>query len=173
MSIQKHRGAIDKIDAQIVKLLNRRTKHVLGIGQAKLASGKAIYQPDREQALLRRICKVSDGVLPDESLRHIYREVMSASIALQQGFKIAFLGPESTYTHQAAVRRFGTSLAYVPQKTIAEVFSEGGKKSSLVRCRPRGEYHRRCRYPHARYVRGQRTENRRPDRYTHRALPRG
>ena len=51
MSIQKHRGAIDKIDAQIVKLLNRRTKHVLGIGQAKLASGKAIYQPDREQAL--------------------------------------------------------------------------------------------------------------------------
>ena len=84
MSIQKHRGAIDKIDAQIVKLLNRRTKHVLGIGQAKLASGKAIYQPDREQALLRRICKVSDGVLPDESLRHIYREVMSASIALQQ-----------------------------------------------------------------------------------------
>ena len=124
MSIQKHRGAIDKIDAQIVKLLNRRTKHVLGIGQAKLASGKAIYQPDREQALLRRISKVSDGVLPDESLRHIYREVMSASIALQQGFKIAFLGPESTYTHQAAVRRFGTSLAYVPQKTIAEVFSE-------------------------------------------------
>ena len=63
---------IDKIDAQIVKLLNRRTKHVLGIGQAKLASGKAIYQPDREQALLRRICKVSDGVLPDESLSLIH-----------------------------------------------------------------------------------------------------
>ena len=124
MSIQKHRVAIDKIDAQIVKLLNRRTKHVLGIGQAKLASGKAIFQPDREQALLRRICKLSDGVLSDESLRHIYREVMSSSIALQKGFKIAFLGPEATYTHQAAVRRFGTSLDYVPQKTIAEVFSE-------------------------------------------------
>jgi len=124
MSIQKHRVAIDKIDSQIVKLLNRRTKHVLGIGQAKLASGKAIFQPDREQALLRRICKLSDGVLPDESLRHIYREVMSSSIALQKGFKIAFLGPEATYTHQAAVRRFGTSLNYVPQKTISEVFSE-------------------------------------------------
>ncbi len=124
MSIQKHRVAIDKIDAQIVKLLNRRTKHVLGIGQAKLASGKAIFQPDREQVLLRRICKLSDGVLSDESLRHIYREVMSSSIALQKGFKIAFLGPEATYTHQAAVRRFGTSLDYVPQKTIAEVFSE-------------------------------------------------
>ena len=104
MSIQKHRVAIDKIDAQIVKLLNRRTKHVLGIGQAKLASGKAIFQPDREQALLRRICKLSDGVLPDESLRHIYREVMSSSIALQKGFKIAFLGPEATYTHQATLR---------------------------------------------------------------------
>jgi len=124
MSIKKHRAAIDKIDTQIVKLLNRRTKHVLDIGQAKLASGKAIFQPDREQALLRRICKLSDGVLPDESLRHIYREVMSSSIALQKGFKIAFLGPEATYTHQAAVLRFGTSLAYVPQKTIAEVFSE-------------------------------------------------
>jgi chorismate mutase/prephenate dehydratase len=124
MNIQENRAAIDKIDAQIVKLLNRRTKHVLNIGQAKLASGKAIFQPDREQALLRRICKLSDGILSDESLRHIYREVMSSSIALQKGFKIAFLGPEATYTHQAAVRRFGTSLAYVPQKTISEVFSE-------------------------------------------------
>lgn len=124
MNIQEHRAAIDKIDTQIVKLLNRRTKHVLNIGQVKLASGSAIFQPDREQKLLRRICKLSDGVLPDESLRHIYREVMSSSIALQKGFKIAFLGPEATYTHQAAVRRFGTSLAYVPQKTIAEVFSE-------------------------------------------------
>ena len=124
MSIQKHRAAIDKIDAQIVKLLNRRTKHVLGIGQAKLASGKTPYQPDREQALLRRICKLNDGPISDESLRHIYREVMSSSIALQKTFTIAFLGPEATYTHQAAVRRFGTSLNYAPQKTIAEVFAE-------------------------------------------------
>ena len=60
MNMQKHRAAIDKLDAQIVKLLNRRTKHVLGIGQAKLAAGKATYQPDREQALLRRIRKLAD-----------------------------------------------------------------------------------------------------------------
>jgi len=124
MSIQKHRAAIDKIDAQIVKLLNRRTKHVLGIGKAKLAGGKATYQPDREQALLLRICKLNDGPIPDESLRHIYREVMSSSIALQKTFTIAYLGPEATYTHQAAARRFGTSLNYAPQKTIAEVFAE-------------------------------------------------
>ncbi|MBT5322016.1 MAG: chorismate mutase, partial [Verrucomicrobiales bacterium] len=124
MSIQKHRTAIDKLDAQIVKLLNRRTKHVIGIGKAKLAGSKSTYQPDREQALLRRIRKLNDGPISDESLGHIYREVMSSSIALQKTFKIAFLGPEATYTHQAAVRRFGTSLGYSPQKTIAEVFAE-------------------------------------------------
>ena len=124
MSIKKHRAAIDKIDAKIVYLLNRRTVHVLGIGKDKLAAGKAPYQHDREQVLLRRICKLNDGPIPDESLRHIYREVMSSSIALQKTFKIAFLGPEATYTHQAAVRRFGTSLDYAPQKTIAEVFAE-------------------------------------------------
>ena len=65
MSIQKHRAAIDKLDAQIVKLLNRRTKHVLGIGKAKLAGSKSTYQPDREQALLRRIRKLNDGPISD------------------------------------------------------------------------------------------------------------
>ena len=124
MSIQKHRAAIDKLDAQIVKLLNRRTKHVLGIGKDKLAAGKSTFQPDREQALLRRIRKLNNGPISNESLGHIYREIMSSSIALQKTFTIAFLGPEATYTHQAAVRRFGTSLGYAPQKTIAEVFAE-------------------------------------------------
>ena len=124
MSIQKHRAAIDNLDAQIVKLLNRRTKHVLGIGKDKLAAGKSTFQPDREQALLRRIRKLNNGPISNESLGHIYREIMSSSIALQKTFTIAFLGPEATYTHQAAVRRFGTSLGYAPQKTIAEVFAE-------------------------------------------------
>ena len=127
MSINKHRDAIDKIDEKIVHLLNRRTHHVLEIGKAKVESGEEIYAPHRESDLLRRIRKLNDGPIADESLSAIYREVMSSALALQKTLTIAYLGPEATFTHQAAIRRFGSSLIYSPQKTIADVFSEVGR----------------------------------------------
>ncbi|MBR90440.1 MAG: prephenate dehydratase [Verrucomicrobiales bacterium] len=124
MSIEKHRKAIDKIDAEIVRLLNERTGHVLEIGKAKIAAGQEIYAPHRESDLLRRLKKLNAGPISDESLSAIYREVMSGAIALQKTLTIAYLGPEATFTHQAAIRRFGSSLLYSPQKTIADVFNE-------------------------------------------------
>jgi len=124
MKIDQQRKAIDKIDAQIVKLLNDRTRHVLEIGKAKIAAGEEIYAPHRESDLLRRIRKLNPGPIADDSLSAIYREVMSSALALQKTLTIAFLGPEATFTHQAAIRRFGSSLIYSPQKTIADVFSE-------------------------------------------------
>ena len=124
MSIEKHRKAIDKIDAEIVRLLNERTGHVLEIGKAKIAAGQEIYAPHRESDLLRRLKKLNAGPIADESLSAIYREVMSGAIALQKTLTIAYLGPEATFTHQAAIRRFGSSLLYSPQKTIADVFNE-------------------------------------------------
>jgi len=124
MNISDHRKAIDKLDAQIVRLLNERTRHVLEIGQMKLKAGEEIYAPHRELAVLQRICRQSSGPITDESLRAIYREIMSSALSLEKSMTIAFLGPEATFTHQAAVRRFGSSLRYSAQKTIADVFAE-------------------------------------------------
>ncbi len=124
MNIPEHRKAIDKLDAQIVRLLNERTRHVLGIGEAKLKAGEEIYAPHRERAVLDRLCKLNEGPITNESLRAIYREVMSSALSLEKTLTIAYFGPEATFTHQAAIRKFGASLNYSAQKTIADVFAE-------------------------------------------------
>src|SRR5437773_2746514 len=127
MNIPEHRKAIDGLDAQIVKLLNERTKHVLEIGDIKLKAGEEIYAPHRELAVLQRICKLNDGPITNESLRAVYREIMSSALSLEKSLTIAYLGPEATFTHQAAIRRFGSSLRYAAQKTISDVFAEVSK----------------------------------------------
>ncbi len=127
MSLPEHRKAIDKLDAQIVRLLNDRTRHVLAIGEIKLKAGEEIYAPHRERAVLRRISRLNGGPMTDEQLGAVYREVMSSALALEKSLTIAYLGPEATFTHQAAIRRFGSSLRYVAQKTIADVFTEVSK----------------------------------------------
>lgn len=124
MSIPEHRKAIDRLDQQIVRLLNERTRHVFEIGLIKLRHGEEIYAPHRERRILDRIVRLSEGPLDPESLRAIYREIMSSALALEKSLTVAYLGPEATFTHQAAIRRFGSSLKYVPLKTIADVFIE-------------------------------------------------
>ena len=127
MNIPDHRRAIDRLDAQIVKLLNERTRHVLEIGEIKLKAGEEIYVPHRERAIFHRICKLNQGPMTDDSLRAIYREVMSSALSLEKTMNIAYLGPAATFTHQAAIRKFGSSLRYSAQKTIADVFAEVSK----------------------------------------------
>ena len=127
MNIPEHRKAIDKLDAHIVKLLNERTRHVLAIGDIKLKAGEEIYAPHRERAVLQRICRKNSGPITGESLVAIYREIMSSALSLEKSMKIAYLGPEATFTHQAAIRRFGSSLRYSSQKTITDVFAEVSK----------------------------------------------
>ncbi len=78
MNIPEHRKAIDKYDAQIVRLLNERTRHVLAIGEMKHKAGEEIYAPHRERAVLQRICRRNQGPMTNDSLRAIYREVMSS-----------------------------------------------------------------------------------------------
>src|SRR5467141_2664552 len=127
MSLPEHRKAIDHLDEQIVKLLNERTQHVLEIGAIKLKAGEEIYAPHRELAVLQRLCRLNPGPITDESLRAIYREIMSSALSLQKTMRITYLGPEATFTHQAAIRRFGSSLRYYPHKTITDVFHEVSK----------------------------------------------
>lgn len=126
--LQRHRKAIDGIDSQIVDLLNDRTRHVLAIGRIKVADGGSIYAPHRERAVLEKLCRLNAGPVPDASLRAIYREIMSCALSLEKTMSIAFLGPEATFTHQAAIRRFGNSLKYTAQKTIGDVFAEVDKR---------------------------------------------
>jgi chorismate mutase/prephenate dehydratase len=127
MNIPEHRKAIDRLDGQIVKLLNERTRHVLAIGEIKRKAGAEIYAPHRERAVFTRICRVNSGPITNESLKAIYREIMSSALSLEKSMQIAYLGPEATFTHQAAIRRFGASLRYCPLKTIGDVFTEVSK----------------------------------------------
>src|ERR1035437_864499 len=127
MNIPDHRKAIDKLDTQLIKLSNERTRHVLAIGVIKRKAGEEIYAPHRERAVLQRICRKNQGPITNPSLRAIYREIMSSALSLEKTLTVAYLGPEATFTHQAAIQRFGSSLRYAPQKTIADVFSEVSK----------------------------------------------
>src|SRR5580765_7395978 len=124
MTLPEHRKAIDHLDGQIVRLLNQRTRHVLEIGAMKLKAGEEIYAPHRERAVLQRLCRLNKGPITNESLRAIYREIMSSALSLEKSMTIAYLGPEATFTHQAAIRRFGASLRYSAQKAISDVFAE-------------------------------------------------
>src|SRR5215218_3456034 len=128
MNIPEHRKAIDKLDSQIVRLLNERTKHVLAIGEIKLKAGEEIYAPHRERAVLQRICRKNAGPITNDSLRAIYREIMSSALSLEKTMTIAYFGPEATFTHQAAIRKFGSSLNYSAVKTISDVFLEVTKR---------------------------------------------
>jgi len=127
MTIPEHRKAIDALDRKIVALLNDRTRHVLEIGDIKRKAGEEIYAPHRERHILQRIARLNKGPITSDSLRAIYREVMSSALALEKSMHIAYLGPEATFTHQAAIQRFGSSLRYASQKTIADVFNEVAK----------------------------------------------
>src|SRR3954465_7875199 len=128
MNIPEHRKAIDRLDAQLIKLLNERTKHVLAIGEMKVKAGEEIYAPHRERAVLNRVVRLNHGPITNDSLRAIYREIMSSALSLEKSLTVAYLGPEATFTHQAAIRRFGSSLRYSSQKTISDVFTEVSKQ---------------------------------------------
>ena len=120
--IGKLRKKIDAVDLEILRLLNRRARIVIEVGHAKTKGNKEIYSPEREREVFARIEAANKGPLPDNGLKSVFREIMSASLSLEKPLKIAFLGPEATFTHQACLNHFGSSGMFVPKKNIAEVF---------------------------------------------------
>ncbi len=125
--LEEHRKEIDALDSRIVDLLNQRTRHVLEIGRIKQDIGGSIYAPHRELSVMEKVEGINQGPIPNRCLRAIYREVMSSALSLEKPMSIAFLGPVATFTHQAAISRFGHSLDYHPMKTIDSVFTEVAK----------------------------------------------
>ncbi len=123
-NLDKLRKKIDGIDDRILDLLNERARVVLEVGKAKAGSSQQFYVPSREQAIYRRLAEHNTGPFPTDAIRRVFREVISASLSLEQPMKVAFLGPLATYTHIAAMQQFGLSAQLVPQKGIATVFDE-------------------------------------------------
>ena len=117
------RAGIDVVDEEIVRLLDRRARMARRIGEIKREEGLDAYAPARERAVLDRVASLSEGDFPKCGLETVFREIISSSISLEAHLQIAYLGPETTFTHEAALRSFGTSVELVPQPTVADVFA--------------------------------------------------
>ena len=121
LSLDKHRQKIDKIDNQILELLEERFVHVHEIGKAKNATGGAIYRPDREEAIIERLSNHSK-TLDSKMIRSVFLEVFSLARNMERQEFVGFLGPEGSYTHEVALECFGNSSQYRPIGDIASVF---------------------------------------------------
>ncbi len=127
MSLDDLRNRIDEIDAQLVKLLNERAQVVVEVGKLKSRTDGPIYAPDREKQVLAKIRKANEGPLPDRTLVAIWRELMSGSFVLEKPLRIAYLGPAGSFSHTAAMLKFGQSVEYEPLADIRSIFDEISK----------------------------------------------
>jgi chorismate mutase / prephenate dehydratase len=127
--LDKLRKNIDKLDDEILEMLNRRSEIVIEVGHIKRTQKSRFYKPNRERQILERLTSGNKGPFPNDALKAIYREILSASVSLEEPLKVSCLGPLATFTHLAAVRHFGSSAAFVPVDSIKKVFEnvESGK----------------------------------------------
>ena len=130
MDLSAIRTQIDGLDRRIVDLLNERLALAAEIGKLKRSQGGQIYVAEREDAVLRKVCELNGGPIKDDALKAIYREIMSAAIALEKPLVISYLGPEATNTHAAAMKKFGASVEYHAMPTIADLFTAVEKGES-------------------------------------------
>jgi chorismate mutase/prephenate dehydratase len=130
MDLTSLRKKIDNLDSKIVKLLNERAKITLDVSKVKRKTGKSAYSPEREQEVLNRISSFRKGPLSRSALQAIYREIMSCSLSLEAPLKIAYLGPQATFTHLAALKRFGSQVKYTACEDISDVFAEVEKNNA-------------------------------------------
>ena len=125
-TLAEARASIDGIDLRIQQLIAERARWAQQVGKAKgpLKAALDYYRPEREAQVLRRVVDRNDGPLSDELLVRLFREIMSACLAQQKPLKIGFLGPEGTFSQQAAFKHFGHSAHGLPLASIEEVFQE-------------------------------------------------
>ncbi len=123
--LEQLRKRIDDLDEQIQTLINERADCALQVGKVKHRDNDPVfYRPEREVQVLRKVRERNRGPLADEQIARLFREIMSACLALEQPLRIAYLGPEGTFTQAAALKHFGDSVELVALDTIAEVFRE-------------------------------------------------
>jgi chorismate mutase/prephenate dehydratase len=124
LGLNNIRENLDKIDDQVLDLLNKRMELVKQVGELKAKSGGSIYRPDRERDIIDRLYKRSKGILNKQAIEAIFLEVFAISRNLELPENIAFLGPLGSFTHQAAESRFGAMSTYLSVRTITGVFRE-------------------------------------------------
>jgi chorismate mutase/prephenate dehydratase len=125
--LQAIRERIDKLDGEVMELISERARLAQDVAEVKTAAQgeKAVfYRPEREAEVLRRISERNPGPLSGEEMARLFREIMSACLALEHPMRIAYLGPQGTYTQAAALKHFGHSVKTVSMATIDEVFRE-------------------------------------------------
>ncbi len=120
--LKKLRDEIDKIDEEILDLLNKRARIVIDVARIKRKENARFYSPEREKEILQRLISINKGPFPDSAIKPLYREILSASLSLEQPLKVAYFGPVATFTHLAAMRYFGSSASFIPVEGIKDVF---------------------------------------------------
>ncbi|UII23008.1 prephenate dehydratase [Fulvivirga ligni] len=122
LNIDDLRKKIDSIDHELLSLLNERMELVKTIGNIKQSTNASVYRPEREKAIIERLSAASTGKLDKNAIEAIFLEIFAVSRNLELPEKVAYLGPEGSFTHQAAEARFGAMGDYTPLKTIKSVF---------------------------------------------------
>lgn len=122
-SLEEIRARIDSVNSKLLRLLSDRARLARAIGEVKRGDGHAIYQPGRERAVIERMIAANPGPLGGPQIARVFTEIISACRALEHEVRVAYLGPEHTYSHQAALSRFGASAALIAQPSIGAVFS--------------------------------------------------
>ncbi len=122
MTLDELREKIDDTDRQIVELLKQRSHFVHEVGQIKKTADRPVFVPERECDMHKKLMTLNQGVLPEKSLQSIYRQIVSCSFLLEGGMRIGYLGPEGTWSHQAALARFGESVEYFPFLSFEDTF---------------------------------------------------
>jgi chorismate mutase/prephenate dehydratase len=118
------REKIDKLDQQILHLVNQRAAHAAEIGKIKNESNSEPFAPAREEEVLKNVLELNEGPLTNDTIRAIFREIISGSRALQKTLKVAYLGPEYSFSHLAAIERFGQAVDLIRVASITAVFEE-------------------------------------------------
>jgi chorismate mutase/prephenate dehydratase len=128
MDISKIRKRIDELDQEILSLLNERAQYALNIGQMKATSSAPVYAPGREVQVLEQVLKNNHGPLDDKAITAIFREIISASRALERPMNVSYWGPPGSNTHIASIQKFGHSTNFVAVDALPDVFVEVEKK---------------------------------------------
>lgn len=124
MDLGDWRTRINNLDDQILTLLTQRAEAALQIGDLKRRQDMPSYVPERETEILRRLAQINPGPLTPAAVEAIWREILSGCRQLEEPLTVAYLGPPATFTHQAALGRFGSSARYQPSRNVAEVFDD-------------------------------------------------
>lgn len=128
--LKKLRKQIDQIDETILELINKRALLAKEVGEIKKKNNLPIFVPSREKEIFERIEKLNKGPLSNDTVKHIFREIISACRSIEENIKVAYLGPKATFTHQASLKYFGSAVDHIPVSTIKDVFEEIVKKKA-------------------------------------------